>query len=175
MQKNWYLVYTKPKCEKKVETALSRKKIESFCPQIRKQVQHVRKSKTVYEPLFMAYIFVYTEEQNLPLVQQTEHVINLVYWKGKPAVVHPEEIELIKSFTKGYQDVKLEKIKVNPEEASRILNRPNYMIDGNLLTLKNKSIRATLPSIGFNLVAEFEGTQVFGREVFAQNKEALLQ
>lgn len=175
MQKNWYLVYTKPKCEKKVAAALTKRKIESFCPQNRKQVQHLRKSKLVYEPLFCSYIFVYTEEINISMISGAENVLNLVYWKGKPAIITDGEIELIRGFIKDFQQIKLEKIKVNPEEKARILNRPTYIMDGNILSLKNKSIRATLPSLGFNMVAELESADTMGREIFFGNRELLLQ
>jgi len=175
MQKNWYLVYTKPKCENKVASILTRKKLEAFCPQNRKQAKQLRRIKLVFEPLFSSYVFVCTEEQNIPMIRQTENVLSLVYWKGKPAIIKPEEIAMIRSFIKDHQDIKLEKIEVNPDEKTRILNQPNYIMDGNILSLKNKSIRANLPSLGFNMVAEFEGETVLGREILFGSKHLSLQ
>ena len=32
MQKNWYIIYTKLKAEKKVSTALTKRKIENYLP-----------------------------------------------------------------------------------------------------------------------------------------------
>ena len=32
MKKNWYAVYTKSRCEKKVSASLTKKKIENYCP-----------------------------------------------------------------------------------------------------------------------------------------------
>ena len=109
------------------------------------------------------------------MIRQTENVLSLVYWKGKPAIIKPEEIAMIRSFIKDHQDIKLEKIEVNPDEKTRILNQPNYIMDGNILSLKNKSIRANLPSLGFNMVAEFEGETVLGREILFGSKHLSLQ
>ncbi|MEO6136061.1 MAG: transcription termination/antitermination NusG family protein [Ginsengibacter sp.] len=175
MQKSWYLVYTKPKCEKKVASILTKRKIENFCPQNRKQVKQLRKSKMVYEPLFSSYVFVLENESNISSIAQTENVLSLVYWKGKPAIIKNDEIEIIRDFVSDHEDIKLEKTKVNLNEDARILNRPAYVIDGNILTLKNKSIKVNLPSLGFNLVAELEGEKVLGREISFGNKELLLQ
>lgn len=175
MQKNWYLVYTKPKCEKKVASILTKRKIENFCPQNRKQIKQLRRSKMVDEPLFSSYVFVNTEENNIETLVQTENVLSLVYWKGKPAIIKNEEIEIIRDFISDHEDIKLEKTKVNLNEDARILNRPSYVMDGNILTLKNKSIKVNLPSLGFNLVAVLQNENVLGREHSFSNKDFLLQ
>ena len=44
-------------------------------------------------------------------------VVNLVYWKGKPAVIKKEEIEMIKEFIADYQDIRVEKTTVNIKES----------------------------------------------------------
>lgn len=36
-------------------------------------------------------------------------VLNLVYWKGKPATICENEIEIMKEFVSDYQDIKVEK------------------------------------------------------------------
>ena len=43
MQKNWYIIYTKPKCEKKVASLLSKKKIENFLPVHWKEITSLEK------------------------------------------------------------------------------------------------------------------------------------
>ncbi|WP_160718056.1 UpxY family transcription antiterminator [Chitinophaga solisilvae] len=55
----WYLIYTKPKHEKKVCTRLTELRIVSFLP-TRKSLRkwHDRK-KYIDEPLFPSYVFVY--------------------------------------------------------------------------------------------------------------------
>jgi len=58
----WYLIYTKPRHEKKVHQRLSEIKINSFLP-TRKIIRnwHNRK-KSVDEPLFPSYVFIYLKD-----------------------------------------------------------------------------------------------------------------
>ena len=58
----WYLIYTKPRHEKKVHNHLAKKKINSFLP-TRKVLRtwHDRK-KYIDEPLFPSYIFIYIND-----------------------------------------------------------------------------------------------------------------
>ncbi len=63
MQKNWYVIYTKPQSEKKVATLLTKKKIENFIPLVSAEALRSWRHKLVYRPLFKSYVFVYTTEQ----------------------------------------------------------------------------------------------------------------
>lgn len=57
----WYLIYTKPRHEKKVQTQLLENDIPSFLPTKKAiRVWHDRK-KYVEEPLFPSYIFIYLQ------------------------------------------------------------------------------------------------------------------
>ena len=58
----WYLVYTMPRHEKKVDKRLNELEITSFLPLTKKiRVWHDRK-KYVDEPLFPSYVFVYLKD-----------------------------------------------------------------------------------------------------------------
>jgi transcriptional antiterminator RfaH len=58
----WYLIYTKPRHEKKVHTRLTELKINSYLPLTKKlRTWHDRK-KYVDEPLFPSYIFIYLND-----------------------------------------------------------------------------------------------------------------
>ena len=58
----WYLIYTKPRHEKKVHSRLAELNINSFLPLTKKlKAWHDRK-KYVDEPLFPSYVFVYLND-----------------------------------------------------------------------------------------------------------------
>lgn len=61
-QKGWYLIYTKPRHEKKLHGYLEGKSIASFLP-LKKEVRvrHNRK-KVIDDPLFPSYVFVYLND-----------------------------------------------------------------------------------------------------------------
>ena len=85
--KKWYVVYTRPRWEKKVADQLGRKKIDYYCPLNRVHRQWADRKKIVLEPLFSAYVFVQIDETEQLQVRLTDGVINFVYWLGKPAVI----------------------------------------------------------------------------------------
>ena len=175
MQKHWYIIYTKPKCEKKVAALLTKKKIEAFCPINRKRIRQFQRSKVTYEALFNSYVFAKVFENEINMLKQIENVLNIVYWKGAPAIVQNEEILEIKRFVCDHENIKLERSKVNYNMGASVIDRPAFTIDGNVVMIKNKSLKINLPSLGFTMVAEMEGEDVIGREVSFGNKQFSLQ
>ena len=153
MQKNWYIIYTKPKSEKKVSLLLSKKKIENFLPLNLKEITSLRRKKTCHEPLFKSYVFAYTEESELEKIREIEGVLNVLYWKGHPAVIKQEEIELLKEFLSDNQEVELERIPVNLKEFAHVVDSSKYSITGNVLSIKTTTAKMNLPSLGFTLFA----------------------
>lgn len=163
MQKNWYAVYTKPHLEKKVAALLSKKKIENFCPLGCVETQNFRKLKLVFKPLFKSYVFVHVTREELEKLKQTDGVLNILYWLGEPAVINDEEIAAIKEFTNDHRNIKLERTIVNLNEPARHLSASSYSIEGNMVAIKNKLLKVCLPSLGYNMIADVEEENVFGR------------
>jgi transcription antitermination factor NusG len=60
----WYLIYTKPRHEKKVQNQLFEKKISSFLPTRKILREWSDRKKLVEEPLFPSYIFVYLNDMS---------------------------------------------------------------------------------------------------------------
>lgn len=171
MQKNWYIVYTKPKNEKKVALLLKKRNIESFCPLNCIKVQVFRRDKILEEPLFKSYVFVNIREKEIPLIKQTDGVISLLYWMGKPAIISEDEIDAIKEFTNTHQSIELERTQVNVNDKVRIIDGPTYSMEGNVFSLKNnKTLKVNLPSLGYIMVAKIEEKSIFAREaIILQN------
>jgi transcription antitermination factor NusG len=158
--KNWYAVYTKPRWEKKVAALLTREEIENYCPLNKVQRQWSDRKKIVLEPLFTSYVFVRVSESEHAQLKKTDGVINMVYWLGKPAVIRDNEISMIKSFLDEYTNVKLEKTPININDRVRIVNGPLMDMEGQVMVLKNKSIKIILPSLGYMMHAEVETDNV---------------
>ena len=95
---NWYVVYTKPKWEKKVAEQLTQKGIECYCPLITQVRQWSDRKKKIEVPLFNSYIFVRLVEGDRNLVFQSSGAVRYLFWLGKPAVVRDEEINAIKKW-----------------------------------------------------------------------------
>lgn len=158
--KKWYVVYTRPRWEKKVAELLSRKKIEHYCPLNRVQKQWSDRKKIVIEPLFSSYVFVHIDETEQTLMRTTDGVINFVYWLGKPAIVRSEEIVAIREFLNDYKNVRLEKTTVNLNDIVRVIGGPLVMQKGQVVSVKNKTVKVILPSLGYMMQAELETSNV---------------
>jgi transcriptional antiterminator RfaH len=61
-QKGWYLLYTKPRHEKKLYERLNEMNISSFLPMCKKLRQLQERRRYVNEPLFPSYLFIYLND-----------------------------------------------------------------------------------------------------------------
>jgi transcription antitermination factor NusG len=95
---NWYVVYTKPKWERKVTEQLEKIGIECYCPLITVVRQWSDRKKKIEVPLFNSYVFVQLEESDRNLVFQSAGAVRYLFWLGKPAIVKDQEIEVIREW-----------------------------------------------------------------------------
>ena len=95
---NWYVVYTKPKWEKKVAEQLKNKGITCYCPLVTQVRQWSDRKKKVEVPLFNSYVFVQLPDKERNMVFQSVGVVRYLFWLGKPAIVRDEEIDTIKKW-----------------------------------------------------------------------------
>lgn len=153
MTKSWYMIYTRPVSEKKSCAHLRKKKIETFCPFNRRHTRHLGKTKYFLEPLFTSCIFARLNEDDFENVSQLNSIINIAYWKNKPAIIQNEEIETIKEFVQLYQNITLEKSEVEHGKI-KFTNSSNYTINTNSVSISPGLLKVQLPSIGFTMVAE---------------------
>jgi transcription antitermination factor NusG len=165
--KNWYALYTKPGCEKKVANFLSRRNIENFCPLKR---QWNGRKKVVLEPLFNSYVFVQITDTDIQHIRMTDSVVNFVYWLGKPAVIRDEEIEIMKRFMNEYANVKLEKISLDVNDKVRLIGIAPADTKANIVSVKNNIVKIILPSLGYMMLAEVEKSNI---EIIKSIKQSL--
>lgn len=155
-KKKWFAVYTRPRWEKKVSELLDRKCIENYCPLNKVRRQWSDRTKIILEPLFTSYVFVNITELDQLEVRKTDGIINFVYFLSKPAVIRNDEIDAIKLFLARYEGVKLNKTNVNINDYIQITDGPLIHLEGNVLEVRNRTIIVTLPSLGYNLIAEIK-------------------
>ncbi len=154
--KNWYVVYTKPRWEKKIAATLSDKDIENYCPLNKVTRQWSDRSKVVLEPLFKGYIFICTEELKKWDVRKIDGIINYVHWLGKPAIVRSSEIETIRKFLQEFDDVEV--TEQYPSKDDEVKIKQGIMMDykGIILEVAGSKARVMINSMGLALTAVFE-------------------
>jgi transcription antitermination factor NusG len=93
----WYLIYTNPRSEKKVEAELLKRGYEVFLPMHKTLKQWSDRKKWVEEPLFKSYIFINTElEKKYYDIKNVSGIVKFVIFEKNPAEVDPREIALVK-------------------------------------------------------------------------------
>lgn len=111
---NWYVIYTKPKWEKKVADKLTQIGIECYCPLITQVKQWSDRKKKIEVPLFNSYVFVQLADSDRNSVFEVAGVVRYLFWLGKPAIVRDEEINIIKTSLKAtnISDISVSSIQV---------------------------------------------------------------
>lgn len=165
MIKKWYAVYTKPRCEKKVTTLLSKKKFESYCPMI----GIMKQKRIVYRPLFPCYTFVHASDGQLKTINHTKNVINFLYWLDKPVVIKSDEIGAIKQFVHDNENIQLEKIERTVNNKKPPVSDSQIIIEERMIPVKNKMVKVLYTSLGFSIIAEVD--QAATEIIYKDSKE----
>ncbi|WP_418263514.1 UpxY family transcription antiterminator [Flavobacterium faecale] len=94
----WYVVFTKPKWEKRASDQLTQLGINCYCPMIKKVIQRSDRKIKKEVPLFSNYIFVQLLEKDRNKVFLSPGVVRYLFWLGTHAIVKDKEIETIKEW-----------------------------------------------------------------------------
>ncbi|MEO8960515.1 MAG: transcription termination/antitermination NusG family protein [Ginsengibacter sp.] len=176
MQQNWYAVYTKLQCERKVSLSLARMRIQNFYPRNYKKSQSLFRSKVLHEPIFKSYVFVKTTySEVIMLSEQVNEILSVLYWKDHPATINEDEINAIKEFTNSHHDIRLEKLQVNLKVYENFMDSVLYTADKKFFKIQNKAITLNLPSLGVTMVSGMEVENKMKEEMVLNNKELVLQ
>lgn len=143
----WFVLYTKPRNEKKVTDQLLAIGIETFCPMITSIKQWSDRKKKVTAPLINSYVFVQLEEVHRNKVFDVPGVVRYVHWLKKPAVVRENEIQALKEITdKTINNFSIDQLKKGDD----FLVPAGVFKDkkGNIEEVRNNSIKIKLEELG---------------------------
>lgn len=135
-QKQWHVVYTRSRAEKKVQQELILKNIENFLPIQKKLRQWKDRKKWVEMPLMSGYCFVHITRKEYDLVLQTNNVVSYVRFEGKAATIPDSQIDYLKQMLKQY-DFEVEVTTENFAPGKRV-----EVIEGPLIGLRGELIKA---------------------------------
>lgn len=156
-EKKWYALYTKPRWEKKIDSVLIRKGIESWCPLQKVERQWSDRKKIIEDPLFKSYVFVRIAPDERTKVLMTDGVLNFVHYLGKPAIIKDDEVDTIKK----YLAEKDASIAILSEEGfqNEMKIKVNHGVfmgnEGTVIRGGKKKVYVKLESLGQVMVVEF--------------------
>lgn len=138
-QKQWYVVYTRSRAEKKVEQELKLQGIECFLPLQKQLRQWKDRKKWVETPLLSGYCFVHISRKEYDQVLKTNHVVCYITFEGKAAVIPEKQIICLKSLLKQYDfEVSVSKENFEAGKKVEIIEGPMLGLQGELLESRGK-------------------------------------
>ena len=158
LEKKWLVFYTKCRQEKKVNDLLVRFGFEPYLPLQKVLRQWSDRKKKVEVPLFNSYIFVHVEEARVADVLQVPGVAWNIRHNGKPAILHPQELQTIQRFlTSGLllETQPLEKLETG--DPVQVVDGPLRGMFGKLMaTAEGNRFVVALDSIGQSIRVTLE-------------------
>jgi len=139
-QKQWHVIYTRSRAEKKVQVELSIKDIENFLPMQKRLRQWKDRKKWVEMPLMSGYCFVNITRKEYDAVLRTNNVVGYVRFEGKAAVIPESQIDSLKQMLKQYDfEVNVTSENFAPGKLVEVIEGPMIGLRGELVKAHGKN------------------------------------
>lgn len=146
----WYVLYVKPRNEKKVARDLTKLGLNVYCPLKTTYRQWTDRIKKVDVPIINSYLFINIDENNRQQVFQSPGAIRYIYWLGKPAVVRECEIQQMKQWLKGdLEEAVVEQLK--PGDRYAVSKGPFKGQEGIVQEVRKNRLQLILVSLGIKI------------------------
>ena len=147
---NWYVLYTKPRSEKKVEEQLLSLGINAYCPTRSEFKLWSDRKKKIYKPVLPTMILVKIDDKDINRVFESPLVVRYMFWMGKRAIVRQSEIDILKKYLDGsYNLTNSSSSSINVGDDFRLPYFNNEK--GIIRRISNNNIWIYLKSIGYSV------------------------
>ena len=137
---NWYVAYTYPKAEKKVNTKIQQFGFESFLPLHKVRRVWSDRVKLVEVPLFPSYIFVKTTVENISvLLSKVYGIARFVSFQSEYAKVREKDINIIKNLVTQGRNLKVQTNDFQRGQKVQISSGPFDGVIGEIYSKGGKS------------------------------------
>ena len=147
----WYVLYTKPKNEKKVAERLTAAGYNVYCPLHKVKRQWSDRVKIIEEPLFKGYLFIQVEDHKRDQVFSFPGTVRYLFWLRRPALVRDAEIKTIQKWLGEYAHEDIDISDILPGDYVRITSGPFTGEQAVLLDKTNKKAIVQLKELGIQL------------------------
>jgi transcription antitermination factor NusG len=164
----WYACFTRGRHEAKVASHLGSRKIETFLPVHRLDVQWSDRRKTVDRPLFPSYVFARFAASELPQVLSTRGLVTILRTGTRLAAIPDEEIENLRRFARVVADRRIvpeREPRIEAGDRVRVLTGPLAGVEGVAVVRRGRRrLLVALSTVAEGLVVDLDGAslQVIG-------------
>ena len=134
--RHWHALYTRHQHEKSVAQALMNKGQEVFLPLVREAHRWQDRTKQICLPLFPCYVFIRGGFDRPIQILSTPGLISVVTCAGRPAIVHPGEIDAVAQLIASTLQVESHPYLESGDHV-RVIAGPLRGIEGLLVRKKN--------------------------------------
>ena len=146
----WYVLHTKPRCEKKVEEKLLSLGINAYCPTLIEIKLWSDRKKRIEVPVLPSMVLVNIDDNEINKVFECSSVLRYMFWLGKRAIVRQSEIDILKKYVSGdynFINSKFSEIKVGDNFSLASFNNEKGIVN----RISNNNIWIYLKSIGYSI------------------------
>ena len=135
--RKWFVLYTRSRHEKFVESALMRKGIESFVPTVFLRRRWSDRIKIIREPIFKGYCFARFSLEDKAKVVSQQGVVDVVHFKGQYIPVQESVIDSLKILVEN-------KVRIDPYpylkngDIVRVVRGPLKDVEGYIVEKRKK-------------------------------------
>jgi transcriptional antiterminator RfaH len=147
----WYVLYTKPRNEKKVAQRLSEAGYNVYCPLQKVRRQWSDRTKVLEEPLFTSYLFIQIEDNRRDEVFTFPGTVRYLFWLRRPAQVRQVEIHAIKKWLGQYNHEDMGISQIMPGDFVRIASGQFSGEEAVLLDRRSHKAVVQLKELGLQL------------------------
>ena len=148
---SWYVLYTKPRHEKKLAERFLSEGWNVYCPLKKTTRQWSDRKKVVEEALFPSFIFIQCADKDREKVFVDASAVRYLYWLRKPAVVRDEEIQSIKQWMGevNHEDITIESLPLGSRV--RLSGGPLMGETGTVKELRGTQATIVLEQLGIQV------------------------
>lgn len=152
---HWYIWYTRPRAEKKIQERLLAKGVEVFLPMTRELRQWSDRKKWVEAPLFSGYIFTRISLKQFNSIAQTDGMVSWLRFDGGPAYLRDEQVAEIQQLLSYNKSPEVITEKFSGGEPIHIIYGPLAGLGGEVVTCRgNKKLMVCVEQLGRSLMVE---------------------
>src|SRR5690554_3069885 len=159
---DWYAIYTKTNCEKKLSENLIREGVECYLPLTKVLRQWSDRKKWIEEPFFRNYLFVKVSRKEFFDVLNIPEVVSYVSFGGIPQKIPAEQIENIKMLINQQErEVIVSREKIEKGQNAEVLAGPFKGMNGEVVRIYgNYRIVIRIDALGCNIYANISRDEI---------------